>query len=124
MKPSFDARLSNLESLSNAMNDSDSEWWPFAFLRPAQQEPLSTLRCLALSVLYGTPAALLAAICGVALGDAVLARDLLLLPVVVCAITFVLLRVGVAYFWNRRAVRLQMAMARAEAWRRATHSSD
>jgi len=124
MKPSFDARLSALETLTNAMNDSDSEWWPFVCFRPPQEERLSSLRCLALSVLYGTPAALLAAICGMALGDAVLARDLLMLPLIVCAVTFVLLRLGVAFFWNRRAVRLRMALERADAWRRATHGSD
>lgn len=78
---------------------------------------MTVLRTLLLAVAYAAPAALFAVVLGTALGDRLHPSDLVLfLPASVLAV-FLLLQVGVAYSWNRRAVRLR-APVRSESARR------
>ncbi|HEY6727291.1 MAG TPA: hypothetical protein VI197_24825 [Polyangiaceae bacterium] len=97
------------------MSDSDDEWWPFVSMRCAPHERMTVARTLLLAVAYAAPAALFAVVLGTALGEQVHPSDLLLfLPASVLAV-FLLLQVGVAHSWNRRAVRLRAPVRRESA---------
>jgi len=68
---------------------------------------MTVLRTLLLAIAYASPAALFAVVLGAALGDQINPSDLILfLPASVLGV-FLLLQVGVAHAWNRRAVRLR-----------------
>jgi hypothetical protein len=99
-------QLDEIEETANGVSDADVEWWPFVFLRPRPDEPLSSLRVCVLAVLYGAPASL-----GMLLLDAAARRHAapsiqLCFVASVCAAIFIAYRVTFAYFWNRRAARL------------------
>ena len=48
-------KLRELEDAMNELCDSNSEWWPFQFLRPAPEKRLGVARALALAILNGVP---------------------------------------------------------------------
>jgi hypothetical protein len=96
--------------------DSDGEWWPFAFARPQQHERFGTLRCALLAALYGVPASLVCSLLGRLAGDPIDDARLVGLLGSVCALTFVVFRFVLAVFWNRRAERLQLLVARRRVW--------
>jgi hypothetical protein len=112
--------LAQLEQLV----DSDAEWWPFAFARPARHERFGTARCLLLAGLYGFPATLLCSLLGRLAGEPMDDLRLLLLVVSVYAATFLAFRFGLALFWNRRAARLQFLLRRRRAWRELPADSE
>lgn len=100
--------LQFFENHANTLNDSDDEWWPFLSLRCAPHERMTFFRTLLLAIAYAAPAALLAVVLGTVLGDQLAPSDLILfLPASVLAV-FLMLYVGVAHSWNRRAVRLRV----------------
>lgn len=109
----------SLETLANTLNDSNAEWWPFAFVRPQQHERIGTLRCLALAALQGLPATLLGLIAGALAGERPDARHLWLFPLCVCTLLFVSFRLTFARFWNQRADRLRRYHDRRTQWQRA-----
>jgi hypothetical protein len=114
--------LQFFENRANTLNDSDDEWWPFLSLRCAPHERMTLFRTLVLATAYAAPAALFAVVLGTVLGDQLTPRDLVVfLPTSVVAV-FLLLQLGVAYSWNRRAVRLRIPVrsetARARPRRR------
>jgi hypothetical protein len=115
--------LQDLEDAINELNDNDSGWWPFLFMRPAQHQKMSAARVLAVSVLYGLPAALLACI-AVKLTHGRQDVHPLLLPAAVVAAFFVFYRFTFALCWNRRAARLSALNARAERFRAAFRSPE
>ena len=100
------AALSHAEQTFNQLTDSESQWWPFGFLRPHPAARFTTRRAAALAVLQGIPIGMcLLLIDGVArhaAGRLTLSEFLL----IVCAVVFVANRFTLAYFWNRRAERL------------------
>ncbi len=106
------------ERAANSLNDADSEWWPFLFLRVRQHEFMSVARTLLLALAYALPAALFAVALGSALGDSVGVRELAGMVSIAFLATFLFLLVGVTYFWNRRAARLQALRVRARSRRR------
>lgn len=79
---------------------------------------MTVFRTLVLAVAYAAPAALFAVVLGTALGDELAPSDLaLFLPACVLAV-FLMLQAGVAYSWNRRAVRLRAPVRRENTRRR------
>lgn len=108
-----------LETLANNLNDSDAEWWPFAFLRPQQHEHLGLFRCLALAILQGAPAALLGLLGGLLAGERIEPMYLWLFPLCVCSLLFASFRLTFARCWNRRADRLRRYHDRRTRWQRA-----
>jgi len=99
--------LQSFDSKANDLSDSDEEWWPFLAMRCAPHERMTVPRTLVLAVAYAAPAALFAIVLGTALGDQIDPSELILfLPATVLGV-FLLLQVGVAQAWNRRAVRLR-----------------
>ena len=118
MKLSPDDRLT-IQAIKEQLADADSEWWPFAFLRPAQHEHFSSLRCAILSLLYGLPAALCAVVLGKLVGDQVQTLHLIVFPLCVTAMVFATLQLGVVAFWNRRAARLRTLNERRNSWQRS-----
>lgn len=96
--------------------DSDAEWWPFAFVRPAPEERFSTARALLLACLYGLPASLFGATVGRFVGDSIDDVQLALLTLAVCAALFLAFRFAIGAVWNRRADRLRVLLERRRAW--------
>lgn len=79
---------------------------------------MTASRTLLLAVAYAAPAALFAVVLGTVLGDQLAPGDLVLfLPACVLAV-FLMLQIGVAYSWNRRAVRLRAPVRRDTTHRR------
>lgn len=113
-----------LESLANKLSDSDSEWWPFVFLRPAQHQRFDSVRCLTLAVLQGLPATTLALFIGTLAGEHLNGPRLVMFPLCVCAMLFLLFRLTFAFFWNKRADRLRPLYERRADWQRAATASD
>jgi len=111
----------DLEDAINELNDNDSGWWPFLFLRPAPYQRMSAARVLVLSVLYGLPVALLANIAMKATQER---PDLhpLLVPAAVVLAFFTFYRLTFAWCWNRRAAQLALLNERAERFRSAFRS--
>ncbi len=97
--------MDELEAWANWLNDLDTEWWPFVFLRPEPYERMTTARVALLAVLYGGFAGTFADAM-IALSGKAGALNPWLFPVSVTAIVFVVYRCTFAYFWNRRAARL------------------
>jgi hypothetical protein len=89
--------IDKLEVFMNWLNDMDWGWWPFLFLRPDQNVEMTNRHVAKMSLYYGLPIGLL-------LG---LYFQNLLLVLYVLVIFLVGYRVTFAYFWNRRARRLQ-----------------
>ncbi len=107
--------LEHLEARANQVTDSEHEWWPFGFLRPDPEELMSSARVAVLSVLYGLPVGLLMVVLdGVAHGKK--SPELLPFLCSVCFAFFALYRTTFAYFWNRRAKRLELLCVRRKAW--------
>ena len=104
------------EFLVNHLNDSDSEWWPFVFLRPEPHEKISNARCLLFAVLHGLPATLMSLIGGALLGEAVHGAPAFSFALCVCAASFLFFHVAVASSWNRRAARLLVLRQRTLDW--------
>jgi hypothetical protein len=116
--------LDEIERIANWLSDNDHEWWPFLFMRPPQEQRMGNRRVLALAVLYGVFAGMLANVCLVLGGKSV---HLLLFPASATFVFFVFFRATFAYFWNRRADRLNQENApsmRLQAWQRGETSDE
>lgn len=92
---------------SNALSDTDSEWWPFRVLRcePGKRMPLG--RTMVLAVAYSLPAALFSVALGSLLGDRVEPTQLLMFLALTLVTVFFSLLFGVSFAWNRRAERVR-----------------
>jgi hypothetical protein len=117
LRENFMALLVDAEGVFNQLTDSERQWWPFAFLRPDQDEPLSTLRVAALALLQGLPLGLLLIAIDSQARRAATQERLLGFLCIVCVAVFVTNRFTIAYFWNRRAERLGKHRDRLDAWR-------
>lgn len=99
--------MKEMEQLANSLNDRDLEWWPFLFMRPPQQERMTSLRVLVLAALYGGPAGTFADAWFALAGGSARAH-VLLAPLLVTAVVFVAFRLTFARAWNRRAARMSV----------------
>jgi hypothetical protein len=102
------SRFDHVEAMLNWVSDQDLQWWPFLFLRPAQNERFGTRRVAAVSnivmVLMNSRAAS-------ELGVLAL-PPWLTLPLATSVLFFAFFRVTFAASWNRRARRLAVNVAR------------
>jgi hypothetical protein len=104
------------ENAVNTLSDMDSGWWPFLFLRPAQEDRITNLRVAALSLLYGLTGGMLANIALRLSGeDAREAAHLTFFtfPVAATLGFFVIYKLTFACCWNRRAARLVPSLVRS-----------
>lgn len=108
-----------VQTLQEHMADADSEWWPFAFLRPETHEAFTNRRCALLALLNGVPPGLFAMLVGKLMGDHVQGWHLALFPLGVVTLLFVTFRVVLVPFWNQRAERLRPLVERRAEWRRS-----
>jgi hypothetical protein len=113
-----DAMMNALEDTVNEVSDGAAAWWPFAFLRPAPHERLTSTRVLVLAALYGLFAGLLVDVLARACHRALPVHPGAF-PVGMTLALFAVHRFTFAYFWNRRASRLSLARARRAAWGQA-----
>ncbi|HEX6272541.1 MAG TPA: hypothetical protein VFZ53_05860 [Polyangiaceae bacterium] len=101
-------RADELEQILNTVNDHDGQWWPFVFLRPEQEERMTSLRVAALSLLLGMFFGMLANVVVALTSSPLVPRPhVLLFPLATALGFFVIFRVTFAYSWNRRAARLR-----------------
>jgi hypothetical protein len=111
-------QINQIEEMANWVNDSDREWWPFLFLRPREHQRMGSRRVLALAVLYGFFAGMLANVVVVLTSTHRPTVSVFTFPLWTTFVFFVVYRTTFAYFWNRRATRL----ARAQAFRSSAAS--
>jgi hypothetical protein len=95
-----------LENLVNIVNQSDAEWWPFAFMRPHPRERITWMRCFLLSCLYGLPLGLGVVIVQRALGGAIDSSVAALFTATLICALCVVFRQTTALVWNRRVARV------------------
>jgi hypothetical protein len=115
------SRFDHLEAMLNWVSDQDLQWWPFLFLRPAQNERLGTRRVAAVSALLGLFFGMLANVL-MALTNSHAASKVsvlalpawLTLPLATSVLFFVFFRLTFAASWNRRARRLAVSVARPQ----------
>ncbi len=120
MKPALSRKLLHFETAVTDLSDSDSEWWPFLFLRPAPSQRLDTGRCALLSILHTLPAVLLSVIASTLFGLPLGLLQLTILLLVALGASFAVFRFVLAVFWNRRALRLHALAERRAAWERSS----
>jgi hypothetical protein len=114
------SRVDQVEAMLNWVSDQDLQWWPFLFLRPAQDEQFGTPRVAAVSVLLGLFFGMLTNVV-TALMNARAAAELgvlalpawLTLPVATSVLFFAFFRLTFAASWNRRARRLAVRIERS-----------
>jgi hypothetical protein len=112
-------RFDHVEAMLNWVNDQDLQWWPFLFLRPAQNEQFGSGRVAAVSVLLGLFFGMLTNVVMV-LMNARAASELgvlalpawLTLPLSTSVLFFAFFRLTFAASWNRRARRLAVSIER------------
>jgi hypothetical protein len=112
-------RFDHVEAMLNWVSDQDLQWWPFLFLRPAQDERLGTRRVAAVSALFGLFFGMLTNVVIVltnsraAAGLSVFALPAwLTLPIATSVLFFAFFRLTFAASWNRRARRLTLSLVR------------
>jgi hypothetical protein len=120
----MEALLVDAEGVFNHLTDSERQWWPFAFLRPEPEEPLSTLRVALLALLQGVPLGMLLVAIDAHSRHAATGQRLFGFLCVVCAAVFATNRFTLAYFWNRRAERLGKHRDRLEVWKAGGDGTD
>jgi hypothetical protein len=98
-----------IENLFNRINDSDTTWIGFKRLKPSPTERMSARTVLVLSLFYAPITAVAIVVGFYFLG----LRGLTLwIGFAVGAVGFILLQSLSAYFWNRRASRIQFCNAK------------
>jgi hypothetical protein len=100
-----------IERFVNDLNDTDHQWWPFLFLRPARRdERMSTGRVATLAALYGLlPGFFVNAVVRLT-GEHADSLNPLLFPLATTVAFFAFYRVTFAACWNRRAERVARGM--------------
>ena len=98
--------MDRFEAVVNDVSDKDWSWWPFLWMRPAKEAPLSLARIGALSMLYGFPASVIAAI-GIKLQHAASPVELVSTSLFFPLLFLFTGSVVVAPMWNRRAERVR-----------------
>ncbi len=88
--------LDSIEEFMNWLTDMDGGWWPFLFLRPAKDVEITTLLVAKMSLYYGIPLGIILAF---------MFRGFWAIPFSIIFF-FIGYRITFAYFWNRRARRL------------------
>jgi len=99
--------LEILEKAVNEVSDKDWSWWPFLWLRPAQDAPMTLPRLAVIAFLFGAPiGAMLTVAASLLHPEAKLTAPVLIamFPLVLFFIASVL----VGPMWNRRAERLRV----------------
>jgi hypothetical protein len=124
LRQGMEALLTDAESAFNHLTDSEQQWWPFGFLRPDPEEPLSTLRVALLALLQGVPLGILLIAIDARARHAATGQRLFGFLCIVCAAVFATNRFTLAYFWNRRAERLGKHRDRLETWQAGGDGTD
>ena len=98
--------IEDLERFVNHLSDHDHGWWPFLFLRPEPEAPMTTARVALLSALYGVLPGLLVNALVRFTGEHAERLHPLFFPVAATVAFFAVFRFTFAACWNRRAERL------------------
>jgi hypothetical protein len=106
-----------VERFLNILSDLDAAWWPFLYLRPPKDRPITTVLVAFLAILYGMFAGMLTNAIA-ALAGAARHLNPLILPLGAMGAFFLVFRLTFAIAWNRRAARLARERS-APSWCRA-----
>ena len=96
-----------MEKFMNRLTDMDSGWYPFLFLKPKQNQLMNTKYVFKMSLYYGPFFGLLMYIGIWAIDKEFIITHLLIAVAYVTTAFFIGYRITFAYFWNKRAKRLQ-----------------
>ncbi len=95
-----------VEQYVNHVNDMDSEWGPFLFLRPNRDQRMTSLHVAKLAAFYGVLAGLAANVVIRLTGEHAQSLSPLVFPLMTTLGFFAVYRLTFAACWNRRAARL------------------
>jgi hypothetical protein len=124
LRSRLNTALAQVEEPATRHADSGQPFWPFGFLRPEQRKPLTSARVGLLAVLQGLPVGLFFLLVDGAARRGSSPSRLVAFLVAVCLAAFVINRLGIAYFWNRRAERLTKHRERINTWRGGADADD
>jgi hypothetical protein len=96
-----------MESFMNALTDKDSGWWPFLRLRPRKDQMMTTLMVAKFSCYFGPFYGGVLYVLLALKDGRILFSGAAFSIALFTLLFFVLYRITFAYFWNKRAKRLQ-----------------
>jgi hypothetical protein len=98
-----------LEDAVNELSDKDWSWWPFLWMRPLKQAPLTLWRVSVLALLYGVPSSLVLSLVARFQPEHAQTAAESTFTFAVFPLLFLFIgSVVVAPMWNRRAERLRV----------------
>jgi len=100
--------MDRLEDLSNRLMDNDTLWWPFLYLRPAREQPMTTGFVAKMALHFGPLIGVLMAGIAVVKPQEASATEITVISMVIATASFfAFYRLTFAFFWNRRAARMK-----------------
>ena len=100
--------MDKLEDLMNSLTDRDWSWWPVLFLRPNRDQLIDSVLLLKMTAVFGTAIGVLWFLWITVSGGQTLSLSVFALLMILGWVFFLAgYKFTFAYFWNRRARRLQ-----------------
>lgn len=99
--------MEKIIDFANNITDTDRNWWPILFLRPDQNEKMTTALVGKLAIFYGLTGGISLFLLLKYFGTLSSILDLLILSIAMVVGIFIIYRVTFAVSWNYRAGRLQ-----------------
>ena len=99
--------IEKIEDFMNKLNDMDWTWWPVLFLRPPKDKNIDNLVLFKLTLLYGSLPGLLGWLVYTWRSRVISWVGAVLFILIGLILFFLVYKFTFAYFWNRRAKRLQ-----------------
>jgi hypothetical protein len=99
--------LEKIERFHNRLSDQNFIWFPFGFLKPKPEQRIGIVLRLKMTFLFGPSFSAANAIRNLAFGRPIELPELAKSTLLVTAFFLVWFNIVTAYFWNRRANRLQ-----------------
>jgi hypothetical protein len=96
-----------MENFMNRLTDMDWGWWPFVSLRPAKNQKMTSARVAKMAIYFGGLYGALLYLALILPGNGFSYFDATAYIVCLVFFFFVFYRFSFAYFWNKRARRLQ-----------------
>jgi hypothetical protein len=102
--------MDRIESIVNFVSDLDWFWWPMLRFRPGREELFSSWRVLVFTALVVVAACAIAVLLQLASNRSLPLEAVVVVSSATLVCVFAWFRI-MAYFWNRRALRLQKERA-------------
>lgn len=99
--------LHSIEVLHNRASDTSFVWFPFLFLKPKQNETIDLKRRIAMAVCFGCYFSVYNFVLSLFWGPVLSGSQVLMAAAKFCLLFFLWFTFVTAFFWNRRARKLQ-----------------